>query len=159
MLKLIGLYAIPSDYPSSALGANLGDREKNLRDAPDDARCATCTAVKVTLRFHRSWKTRRWAALPILLPFLTPSRKSKHRCPPPICSNRLLEIERALGRERREKWGPRTIDLDLLVYGTNMISQEDLIIPHPRMHERRFVLQPLAEIAANVVPGLNKTGC
>jgi 2-amino-4-hydroxy-6-hydroxymethyldihydropteridine diphosphokinase len=69
-----------------------------------------------------------------------------------------LQIERALGRERREKWGPRTIDLDLLLYGNDVISADDLVIPHPRLHERRFVLQPLAEIAPDlIVPGLNRT--
>jgi 2-amino-4-hydroxy-6-hydroxymethyldihydropteridine diphosphokinase len=70
--------------------------------------------------------------------------------------SRLLAIERELGRTRGEgpPLGPRTIDLDLLLYGDEVIAQAGLQIPHPRMHERRFVLEPLAEVAAEVViPG------
>ncbi|MCA9771028.1 MAG: 2-amino-4-hydroxy-6-hydroxymethyldihydropteridine diphosphokinase [Myxococcales bacterium] len=66
---------------------------------------------------------------------------------------RLLEgiqrIERSAGRERRERWGPRTLDLDLLLYGDRVIESERLTVPHPRMHERRFVLSPLADLAPN----------
>lgn len=63
----------------------------------------------------------------------------------------LLEIERALGRTRRETWESRIIDLDLLLYGEMRFESPTLTIPHPRMHERRFVLEPLAEIAGDVV--------
>jgi 2-amino-4-hydroxy-6-hydroxymethyldihydropteridine diphosphokinase len=58
-----------------------------------------------------------------------------------------LEIERALGRVRAERWGPRTIDLDLLLYGDLRLAEADLELPHPRMTARAFVLKPLAEIA------------
>ncbi|MCU1464832.1 MAG: 2-amino-4-hydroxy-6-hydroxymethyldihydropteridine pyrophosphokinae [Actinomycetia bacterium] len=60
---------------------------------------------------------------------------------------RLLEVERELGRIRREKWGPRVIDLDLILYGQEVIAEEGLHVPHPLMHTRKFVLHPLAEIA------------
>ena len=63
----------------------------------------------------------------------------------------LTDIEKELGRVRREKWEPRLIDLDLLLYGTEIISSDNLIVPHPLMHERAFVLRPLAEIAPKVV--------
>jgi 2-amino-4-hydroxy-6-hydroxymethyldihydropteridine diphosphokinase len=59
----------------------------------------------------------------------------------------LLEIERTLGRERKVRWGPRTIDLDILLYDTVTIDEEGLSIPHPRMHQRSFVIEPLLEIA------------
>lgn len=62
----------------------------------------------------------------------------------------LLGIEAQLGRERRERWGPRTIDLDLLLYGNAVVDEPGLRIPHPRMHERQFVLEPLAIIAGEV---------
>ena len=67
-------------------------------------------------------------------------------------------IENYLGRKRTIRFGPRTIDLDILLYDNQNIATERLIVPHPRMHERAFVLVPLNEIASNlVIPGLNKT--
>src|SRR5438132_6316024 len=63
----------------------------------------------------------------------------------------LLEVEQRLGRVRKERYGARTIDLDLLLYGDRVIRDDALIVPHPRMQERQFVLQPLAEIAPDVV--------
>jgi 2-amino-4-hydroxy-6-hydroxymethyldihydropteridine diphosphokinase len=70
----------------------------------------------------------------------------------------IKSIELKLERKRIEKWGPRTIDIDILFYGSEIISMPDLIIPHKLLHERRFVLMPLNEIAADVMhPILNKT--
>ena len=70
----------------------------------------------------------------------------------------LLDIERSRGRERVVPKGPRIIDMDILLYGSLLVREADLEIPHPRMAERRFVLVPLAEIAAGVVhPALKKT--
>ena len=57
------------------------------------------------------------------------------------------QVEQELGRERTIRWGPRTVDLDILLYGTDAIEAENLVVPHPRMHERAFVLVPLLEIA------------
>jgi 2-amino-4-hydroxy-6-hydroxymethyldihydropteridine diphosphokinase len=66
----------------------------------------------------------------------------------------LLDVERRLGRVREERWGPRTIDLDLLVYGDAVLDEPGLTLPHPRLHERAFVLEPLHELdPALVVPG------
>jgi 2-amino-4-hydroxy-6-hydroxymethyldihydropteridine diphosphokinase len=70
---------------------------------------------------------------------------------------RLLSIEAAMGRVRGEKWGPRLIDLDLLLCGMDILEEPDLKIPHPQMHRRRFVLVPLAEVAPEVIhPIMNK---
>jgi len=67
----------------------------------------------------------------------------------------LLETERALGRVRGERWGPRTVDLDLLVYGEEAVDEPGLRVPHPRLGERRFALEPLADLdPALEVPGL-----
>lgn len=68
---------------------------------------------------------------------------------PPALLAALLAIERRLGRERApgEKWEPRTIDLDLVLYGERVVNEPGLTVPHPHMHERRFVLAPLAEVA------------
>jgi 2-amino-4-hydroxy-6-hydroxymethyldihydropteridine diphosphokinase len=60
-------------------------------------------------------------------------------------------IEKALGRERLEKWGPRTIDLDLIQYGSLLSSADELTLPHPRAHERRFVLEPWASIDSEAI--------
>ncbi|WP_013321642.1 2-amino-4-hydroxy-6-hydroxymethyldihydropteridine diphosphokinase [Gloeothece verrucosa] len=69
--------------------------------------------------------------------------------------NRLLDIEQQFGRVRREKWGPRTLDLDLLWYDDLIINTPSLQIPHPRMKERAFVLIPLAEIAPDWIDPLS----
>ena len=70
----------------------------------------------------------------------------------------LLEIEQNMGRVRKERWGPRVIDLDLLFFGEEIIKGPGLEVPHPRLHERRFVLAPLAEIAPGFVhPVLQKS--
>jgi len=70
----------------------------------------------------------------------------------------LLSVEHELGRVRRERWGPRTLDLDLLLYGDRVIQTETLAVPHPRLAERRFVLEGLAELCPDGrVPGLGKT--
>jgi 2-amino-4-hydroxy-6-hydroxymethyldihydropteridine diphosphokinase len=70
----------------------------------------------------------------------------------------LLRVEQELGRVRDdERWGPRTIDLDLLVYGDETVDEPGLRVPHPRLHERRFALEPLADLDPDlVVPGLGK---
>jgi 2-amino-4-hydroxy-6-hydroxymethyldihydropteridine diphosphokinase len=66
----------------------------------------------------------------------------------------LLSIERSLGRVRTEPGGPRTIDLDLLLFGDEQLDEPGLVVPHPRMHERIFVLEPLVELAPEIViPG------
>jgi len=70
----------------------------------------------------------------------------------------ILNIELSMGRIREEKWAPRTIDIDILFFNTEIIQQENLIVPHPLLHQRRFTLVPLAEIAPYYVhPILHQT--
>ena len=70
----------------------------------------------------------------------------------------MQDIEKQLGRIRKEKWGPRTIDLDLLLFGSEIINKEHLKVPHPLMHERIFVMRPLAQIKPDILhPVLKKT--
>ncbi|MEO0094146.1 MAG: 2-amino-4-hydroxy-6-hydroxymethyldihydropteridine diphosphokinase [candidate division WOR-3 bacterium] len=77
---------------------------------------------------------------------------------PRACLKLIKQIENDLGRKRTVRNGPRTIDLDIIFYDQLVINQDDLIIPHPRMHQRAFVLVPLAEILPNYRhPVLNKT--
>ena len=69
----------------------------------------------------------------------------------------LLEIENRLGRKREVHWGPRTIDLDLIVFGDEVIDSEVLVLPHPRAHERKFVLEPWLEIDPDAyIPGIGE---
>ncbi|SHN28934.1 2-amino-4-hydroxy-6-hydroxymethyldihydropteridine diphosphokinase [Mucilaginibacter sp. OK098] len=71
---------------------------------------------------------------------------------------KILAIELILGRRREEKWGSRTIDIDILFYGAEIINEEGLHVPHPELHKRRFTLEPLAEIAPDLVhPAINKS--
>lgn len=67
--------------------------------------------------------------------------------PPKLLMKKILEIEKQLGRIRSEKWGPRTIDIDILLFDNRKINYPELIIPHPQMFHRKFVLEPLYEIA------------
>jgi 2-amino-4-hydroxy-6-hydroxymethyldihydropteridine diphosphokinase len=69
----------------------------------------------------------------------------------------MLEIENKLGRKREVHWGPRTIDLDLIVFGDEIIDSETLVLPHPRAHERKFVLEPWLEIDPHAyIPGIGE---
>lgn len=70
---------------------------------------------------------------------------------------KLLDIEQIMGRERKKKWDSRTIDLDILLYGQEVVEEEDLTVPHPLMHVRRFVLEPMVQLAPDLIhPVLGK---
>ncbi len=71
--------------------------------------------------------------------------------PPQMLLKKILEIERDMGRERLEKWGPRSIDIDILLYAKKHVDTPGLQIPHPQMQLRRFALEPLVEIAPNML--------
>jgi 2-amino-4-hydroxy-6-hydroxymethyldihydropteridine diphosphokinase len=128
------------------LGANLADREGTIRAAvaelPDVVAVST---LRETDPVGITDQPRFLNGVAALETNLTPRE----------LLDVLLAVERRLGRERLERWGPRTIDLDLLLYGDEVIDEEGLTVPHPRLHERRFVLEPLADLAPSlVVPGL-----
>jgi 2-amino-4-hydroxy-6-hydroxymethyldihydropteridine diphosphokinase len=88
-------------------------------------------------------------------PFLNGAARLVTELSAPELLRVLLDVERQLGRERSgPRFGPRTIDLDLLLYDGVELDEPGLVVPHPRLHERRFVLEPLAELAPGlVVPG------
>jgi 2-amino-4-hydroxy-6-hydroxymethyldihydropteridine diphosphokinase len=138
-----------------ALGANLGDRMSHIR--------AAVAAMKYApgIRFVKRSSLIENPAVggpPDSPDFLNAVAEIETTLTPHELLKRFLEIERSLGRERREKWAPRPIDLDLILYGDQVIDTPDLKVPHPLMHERRFVLEPLVEIAPNVVhPVLHRT--
>jgi len=134
------------------LGANLGDREGTLRRALEllAARDGVTVDAVSTLR-----ETEPVGYLDQPL-FLNGVVRVETELPPRELLATLLEVERELGRDRSgRRFGPRTVDLDLLLYDDVELDEEGLTVPHPRLHERRFVLEPLAELAPRlVVPGV-----
>ncbi len=131
------------------LGSNLGDREAMLRAAvrelaaSDGVTVTACSAI---------YETPPWGPVP-QGPYL-------NACVALDCTlsargllDLALAIERRHGRERAIRWGPRTLDIDLLGYGSEAIDEPGLVVPHPRMAERAFVLVPLAAIAPGLLIG------
>jgi 2-amino-4-hydroxy-6-hydroxymethyldihydropteridine diphosphokinase len=138
-----------------ALGANLGDRAHSIGAALDRLRSEPLIIVRKVSSLLENPAVGGPTGSP---PFLNAVAEIATTLPPRDLLGRLLDIERDLGRRRLGKWGPRTIDLDLLLYGDQAIDEPGLTIPHPRMHERDFVLGPLVEIAPQIVhPILNRT--
>jgi 2-amino-4-hydroxy-6-hydroxymethyldihydropteridine diphosphokinase len=131
-----------------ALGANLGDREKNISRALGQLDHPPQTRVMRVSPLIENPAVGGPADAP---PFLNGVAEIETILDARELLHHLHEIERALGRQRREKWEPRIIDLDLLLFGDQIISTDELTVPHPLMHTRRFVLEPLAQIAADVV--------
>lgn len=135
-----------------ALGTNLGDRRANLE--------AALQALEPRVHLlERSgiYETPPWgyADQPA---FLNMAVKARTRLGPRGLLKYLKELETRLGREATFRYGPRVIDLDILFYEDLVMGEEGLTIPHPRLHERAFVLVPLADIAAEVVhPFLKKS--
>ena len=127
------------------LGANLGDRAANLAEA---ARRIASDRVHVR-RGSSSWETAPRGILDQPW-FLNQVLEIETDLSAVELFRHVQEIERDMGRVRAERNGPRLIDIDILLYGDQQVSEPGLEIPHPRMSERRFVLEPLAELA----PGL-----
>ena len=131
------------------LGGNLGDRAATLAAAIDDLRAAA--GVRVT-RVSSLYETPPWGPVPqgaYLNACVAIETTLSARALLDLC----LAIEKRHGRERLVRWGPRTLDIDLLLYGAAQIDEPGLIVPHPRMAERAFVLVPLAEIAPDLTIG------
>ena len=144
----------PSHTPVAiALGSNLGDSLSNLENA-----CKTLAQTPgITLTSCSSW----YLTVPVgptQPDYVNACACLEVELPPKALLVRLLEIEQQFGRVRRERWGPRTLDLDLLLFGNSIVETADLIIPHPRFRERAFVLVPLNEIAPDWIdPVSSKT--
>ena len=131
-----------------ALGSNLGDRELNLLRAVAEIGRLPESKVTALSSFYETSPvgTVNQDA------FYNAVLKLSTGLPPRILLTHLLRIETdSFKRTRTVVNGPRRMDLDLLLYGTQILSEEDLVVPHPRMMERRFVLQPLCEIAPELV--------
>jgi 2-amino-4-hydroxy-6-hydroxymethyldihydropteridine diphosphokinase len=132
------------------LGANLGAREETLRRAV----ALLGEAEGVDVRTVSELRETEPVGVVDQPPFLNGAAELETTLSPRELLDLLLEIERTLGRVRGERWGPRLIDIDLLVYGGEVVDEPGLRVPHPRLHERRFALQPLAELDPELeVPG------
>jgi len=127
-----------------ALGSNLGDRRQLLQDAVA-ALAAVITDIKVSA-WHETDPVGVGDGQPR---FLNGALTGTTTLSARALLDQLLATEQRFGRERPYPGAARTLDLDLILYGDAVIDEPGLIVPHPRFHERRFVLEPLAEIAAD----------
>jgi len=131
-----------------AVGANLGDRRGNIEAAL--GRVGETAGVRVT-RVSTLMENPAVGGPAGSPAFLNAVAEVETSLSAEALLGVLLGVEKSLGRVRAEKWGPRAIDLDLVLYGDQVIEEPGLTVPHPLMHTRRFVLGPLAEIAPEVV--------
>jgi 2-amino-4-hydroxy-6-hydroxymethyldihydropteridine diphosphokinase len=130
-----------------ALGSNQGDRELNLLRGVAEIGKLPDSKITALSSFY---ETAAVGPVP-QADFLNAALRLTTAIPPRELLQALLHIETSVfGRQRTVPQGPRPLDLDLLLYGDQVIDEPDLVLPHPRLHERRFVLTPLAEIAPAV---------
>jgi 2-amino-4-hydroxy-6-hydroxymethyldihydropteridine diphosphokinase len=132
------------------IGSNLGDREAHLSraiellSAEDGIEVSGVSQIRETEPVGPVEQG----------PFLNGAARLETELAPRDLLDRLLGIEQQMGRVRRERYGPRTIDLDLLLYGDEVVDEPGLIVPHPRLKERRFALEPLSDLDPSLtIPG------
>lgn len=128
-----------------ALGSNMGDRATHLQQAEA---LVQRFIGKIVRRSH-TYETEPWGN-PKQEAFLNRVIMVNTTLSPRELLDATAKIERELGRQRREKWGPRTIDIDILFYGHRIIRDKGLEIPHPELHKRAFVLAPMLELAPDL---------
>jgi 2-amino-4-hydroxy-6-hydroxymethyldihydropteridine diphosphokinase len=129
------------------LGSNVGDRRAHLEGALDALRRHPSISVERVSSFIETEPV----GGPTQGPFLNGAAELRTMLKPAALLEVLLDVERRGGRLRQQRWGPRTIDLDILIWEGRVVSSPGLKIPHPRMAERAFVLGPLAQIAPELV--------
>ena len=130
-----------------ALGSNLGDRQGHLRYAV--SRLGTLLQGARTSTFYETEPVGTSGPA-----FLNAAMVGRFAGQPRDLLDTLMQIERERGRVRTTRWAARTLDLDLVLFGSETVNEPDLIVPHPRFRERLFVLEPLAEIAPELVDPL-----
>lgn len=136
-----------------SLGSNLGDREANLREAI--ARLGELGSLSKVSAFYETEPVEVAGQQPW---FLNCAAALETELTPLQLLKLLLVIEQSMGRKRTEPKGPRTIDMDIIFFGDDVLDTKELTIPHPAMQHRRFVLAPLAEIAPEALhPVLKRT--
>lgn len=142
-----------------ALGSNVGDRRRNLETALLRLAAAPGVRVEAASSFHET-RAQLAPGEPQQPDYLNAAAELAVELSPRSLLRQMLDIEQAMGRRRagEVRWSARVIDLDLLLYEDWIIHEPGLVVPHPRMHRRRFVLAPLAEIAPDAAhPGLKRT--
>ncbi len=132
-----------------ALGSNLGDKSGNIDEAIE--LLTERSDIRVVAR-SRNFATEPWGKLDQDW-FVNACIAVATKLLPRELLVRCKDIERRMGRIATEKWGPRIIDLDLLIYRDSVLSEPDLVLPHPHIGERAFVLAPLMDIAPDLVVG------
>ncbi|KUO60534.1 MAG: 2-amino-4-hydroxy-6-hydroxymethyldihydropteridine pyrophosphokinase [Gracilibacter sp. BRH_c7a] len=130
-----------------SLGTNEGNRYDNLEKSLNHLNRVPQIDIK---KISSIYETEPWGGVEQQL-FLNQVILIDTRLDPESLLQTCLEIESAMGRQRRVHWGPREIDIDILLYGDLAIQSDTLIIPHPYMEKREFVLAPLREIAPNMI--------
>jgi 2-amino-4-hydroxy-6-hydroxymethyldihydropteridine diphosphokinase len=128
------------------LGSNLGNRELFLKQAI----AAIATEIAPVIKQSSVYETQSWGKSDSP-DYLNQVVILNTALKPGVVLQKALAIENKLGRQREEKWGSRTIDIDILFFDQQIISEPDLVIPHPELQKRRFTLEPLAEIAPDWV--------
>jgi 2-amino-4-hydroxy-6-hydroxymethyldihydropteridine diphosphokinase len=135
------------------IGGNVGNRHENLEKA---AQLIDEQAGRIVNR-SAVYETEAWGKNDQPA-FLNQVLEIEARYQPQPLLDAILQIEQGMGRERKEKYGPRTIDIDILLYDDIELDTDKLVIPHPQLHLRRFALSPLAEIAPDIIhPFLKKS--
>ncbi len=134
------------------IGSNLGDKEGNCKTAIERLSEKGITIKKISTPY----RTKPWG-VEDQPDFVNMAVKAETNINPSELLPILKTIEKEMGRQDSLRWGPRLIDLDLLFYDDLIISYDDLVIPHPLLHKREFVLLPLMEIAADHVHPILKT--
>jgi 2-amino-4-hydroxy-6-hydroxymethyldihydropteridine diphosphokinase len=124
------------------VGSNLGNRRGNIKKAVNYLEQAKGIKIEKTSRIYETQAS----GGPPQGKFLNAAIKIKTSLTPLLLLETLKKIEKDLGRKKTVRFGPRQIDLDILLYGNEMINTKKLVVPHPRMFEREFVLKPLREI-------------
>jgi 2-amino-4-hydroxy-6-hydroxymethyldihydropteridine diphosphokinase len=134
------------------LGSNLGDRKLLLNEAIERIEAD----VAPVLQASSVYETQSWGKTDAP-DYLNQVLRLQTEMTARQVLNKILAVELLMGRRRKEKWGSRTIDIDILFYGDAIIDEPDLKVPHPEMHKRRFTLEPLAELAPEFEhPGIKK---
>jgi 2-amino-4-hydroxy-6-hydroxymethyldihydropteridine diphosphokinase len=135
------------------LGSNLGNRELFLQQAVQFIEQNIAPVTKAS----GIYETQSWGKTDEP-DYLNQVVQLQTELPAQTVLERILNIEIMLGRKRDVKWGSRIIDIDILFYGDNIINEPGLIIPHPELHNRRFTLEPLEELASDLIhPVLKKS--